>query len=589
MIPVAVAMPAGHRVMACLLLLISAATTAHGSETDEFQTQLEQAAELNVSAPWRESQKVLDELRPRLAQASAEQVHLFHFLEARNLVLSGDLEHSLVVLDELLEQDLHPRKRLRSLGLAANAALFMRRYERVFDYLDRALEMAQSEAAEGDATMPYSLAAYVFAQVEQFERARHYGHLGLEQALEQESDRSVCVDAQRLAFVYKTEGEHSTARETYEKALTHCRRAGDDLLIGVVEYSLADLLRQAGEFDPASALFDQALARLDDIGYHTGEAEARLYRARLHKQLGEHESTEQLLLPSIEIFEADETWDYLAEAHGMLATIRTAQGDHDRANQHLRAQLQARNRFLNMERARQLAYLEVAFDTRFKEQELALLREQARITELQEQTQRQRHRLRLMGYIVAAFLIIVLVLLLVHATGERRRYLHLARHDGLTSLNNHTAFFEVAESLFQTTRRDDSPFTLILTDIDHFKRINDQHGHLVGDQVLKRVGARLREVFGQHGIIGRIGGEEFGIALPGLRQDQVGETLAKLQEQLQLARGNDGDTGITMSFGVAERTTQTRFDQLQAVADKALYRAKHRGRNRIEYADDAQH
>jgi diguanylate cyclase (GGDEF)-like protein len=190
-----------------------------------------------------------------------------------------------------------------------------------------------------------------------------------------------------------------------------------------------------------------------------------------------------------------------------------------------------------------------------------------------------------MGYIVAAFLVLILILLLAHTTRDRRRYRQLSHQDGLTGLNNHTRFFEIADPAFESARMSGKPFTLILADIDLFKGINDEHGHLTGDEVLRRVSARLREVFGERGIVGRIGGEEFAIALPGHEPSDVRAPLEELREKLRSSRTEDDRIRVSMSFGVARADGDASLIELRQRADEALYEAKRQGRDRVVFVD----
>jgi len=249
--------------------------------------------------------------------------------------------------------------------------------------------------------------------------------------------------------------------------------------------------------------------------------------------------------------------------------------------------MNAREKHLDMERARRIAFLEVEFDLRHTEQQLALLREQARVNDLQQENRRQQWMLSATGYTIAVALVAILILLLLRSTRERRRYQSLSHRDGLTGVNNHTRFFEIAGTVLAGARERDRPFTLILADIDHFKQVNDRHGHLAGDDVLRRVGARLRECFGHHGDIGRIGGEEFAIALPNISPVGVQPLLERFRRSLQQIRDGDAPIPVTMSFGIASsKNPAESLTEMRERADRALYEAKNSGRNRVVLADD---
>lgn len=559
-----------------------------GNVTAEaFARKLEQAGELNTTAPWPESQKVLEELRPHLDLATEDQYADFVYLEARNLTLAGEPDDALARLDRVLEREMSPDRRIRVLRLAANIAVNARRFEQAFRLLREALALAEDQPRDVYIPNLYSLAAYIYTQVEELQRAFRYGRLALEDARAVGDLRTQCSAEQRLAYVHKVAGNFEPSRELYRDAIDHCLSAGDELYVGVAEAGLADLLREHGEYESVAGLFERSIERLERTGYTSGVAEARLYWARLESARGNTGKVEALLLRSIEQFEAEESWDYLAEAHRMLADIDRDRGDLNQALDHYDQYMQAREKHLAIQNAQQLAYLQIEFDLQSKEQQLALLQEQTRVSELEAETHRQQVRLTVVGYILAGFLVVILVVLLSQARRERRRFQGLSNRDRLTGVNNHTRFFEVAEQKLEHCRQSGIPFTLVLGDIDHFKQVNDRFGHMTGDEVLRMVGSRLRECFGKYGVIGRIGGEEFAIALPGMQPADAEDPLERFRKSMTETRADDTLVPVTMSFGIACPVSDSEsLMQMRERADQALYEAKHTGRDRIVQAGD---
>ena len=160
-----------------------------------------------------------------------------------------------------------------------------------------------------------------------------------------------------------------------------------------------------------------------------------------------------------------------------------------------------------------------------------------------------------------------------------------AMTDELTGLKNRRAFFERAEQQFSYCRRQQQPVCLVVLDIDLFKQINDSHGHLVGDEVLRRVGALLQTTFRESDVCGRIGGEEFAIMLPEAGAED-GDRIAQ-EVRVAIAALNVRDVAgnrlpLSASLGVAcARGDEKLLDALNR-ADKAMYFAKAHGRNRVE-------
>jgi diguanylate cyclase (GGDEF)-like protein len=160
-----------------------------------------------------------------------------------------------------------------------------------------------------------------------------------------------------------------------------------------------------------------------------------------------------------------------------------------------------------------------------------------------------------------------------------------ATHDQLTGLWNRGMILEHLKGEVSRARRKTAPVGVLMADVDHFKRINDSHGHRVGDAVLREVGQRMRAVLRDYDAIGRYGGEEFlmvlgGADLAGARD--VAERV-RLAVRSQPVQHGSIALSVSLSLGVAcSATVGFEPDALIQVADQALYRAKECGRNRVE-------
>ncbi len=162
----------------------------------------------------------------------------------------------------------------------------------------------------------------------------------------------------------------------------------------------------------------------------------------------------------------------------------------------------------------------------------------------------------------------------------------LATTDALTGLYNRRAFMTRIENELARIKRYELPHACVLmVDLDHFKQVNDRHGHAAGDAVLHEFGRILASQLRQVDSAGRIGGEEFAVVLPATPTDAAtvfAERLRQIVASTEIRHGNL-QLKISMSAGVAEMlSTDTRPDDALARADRALYRAKGNGRNRVE-------
>jgi diguanylate cyclase (GGDEF)-like protein len=168
----------------------------------------------------------------------------------------------------------------------------------------------------------------------------------------------------------------------------------------------------------------------------------------------------------------------------------------------------------------------------------------------------------------------------------------LATTDALTGLSNYRHFHDLLTLEVQRAQRMDYPIGLIIMDLDHFKLVNDRHGHPIGDATLRQVADQLRNRLRRTDVVGRIGGEEFAAILPGDRLPEVAIVAEKLRsavEELPPVRGGmtTASTRVTLSLGGTSLSADiVAAEALISCADQALYAAKHNGRNQVRLWSD---
>jgi two-component system, cell cycle response regulator len=165
---------------------------------------------------------------------------------------------------------------------------------------------------------------------------------------------------------------------------------------------------------------------------------------------------------------------------------------------------------------------------------------------------------------------------------ERLRY--QAMHDALTGIWNRGAALDALARELERTGREGSALAVAMIDLDHFKRINDTHGHPVGDEVLREVAGRIRAAVRTYDSVGRYGGEEFLVIAPGIEEPQAVELAERIRRQIETAPiVTAGPTlRVTLSVGVVVQSSHQRapLESVLSAADQALYKAKRSGRNR---------
>jgi len=172
---------------------------------------------------------------------------------------------------------------------------------------------------------------------------------------------------------------------------------------------------------------------------------------------------------------------------------------------------------------------------------------------------------------------------LLHAQDALREQ---ATHDRLTGLWNHGSILEILEKEAARSEREQSPLAVLMADLDNFKQINDTHGHLAGDSVLRESARRLRAQIRAYDALGRYGGEEFLVVLPGSNQSGALTQAERLRACIDCEPFPTpaGEILVTCSFGLCwtDRPEPGGTKTLLRSADDALYKAKRMGRNRVE-------
>jgi diguanylate cyclase (GGDEF)-like protein len=276
-------------------------------------------------------------------------------------------------------------------------------------------------------------------------------------------------------------------------------------------------------------------------------------------------------------------YEIRARTYAALGQYKLAFADFDNHMQRYKAIIEA-------DRAREAAALRVRYETDREIERSASLQRELNIQN--ERLAARMGQLRWMWVASAAALCVVVLLAYLVLTYRKQKQLlvRLAQHDELTDLPNRRRVLEVARAAFATARREGKSLTIGLIDIDHFKTINDAFGHAVGDFVLREFAAIGRSAIREGDVLGRWGGEEFLVVLPGTTLDvALGVVERVRQAALHIKVGSIADElRVSVSAGLA--TNEGEFatvEQIIAQADTALYDAKKGGRDLVCVAQES--
>ena len=423
--------------------------------------------------------------------------------------------------------------------------------------------------------------ATLYNRMGDYEQAKHIYMVALEDQRAANMYREEAVTLHNLGRTHEYLGEWSSAKEAFTEALGICRRINYPRCEAYALRGLAAVSNASG--DPRGAL--STLAKAGELQSHTPDARLRalILQARgvsLH-QLERLAESSAALEESAGIFRDGDSLVDLASTDSELASVYAAMGNWRAAFERQTDAKTISDKLLKNQIDQRFQSLKIEFDTAAKEKEnQALLRENAANQRALVQGLSAR-RLQAAVIVLAVLLLGVLATLAIYQHGSSLRMRKLAMTDELTGVPNRRAVLARLDPVLLSAAQ--PPCSILIVDIDHFKSINDHHGHVAGDQVLKVVADRVRSGVPEPGFFGRLGGEEFLIVLPGVVLDPAMQVADRLREgimAIDTGRWFADHRSITASIGVATSSPggDTVSSMLQR-ADAALYAAKRSGRN----------
>ncbi|MCJ8320699.1 MAG: GGDEF domain-containing protein [Colwellia sp.] len=236
------------------------------------------------------------------------------------------------------------------------------------------------------------------------------------------------------------------------------------------------------------------------------------------------------------------------------------------------------------EHDKKVELLNEKYETQQKQQRNELLLSQSKLKRLELKELESRNNSQQINTLLIVAIMIVFLLLFIRQLVIRKQLVKLAKTDDLTQLPNRRSLFEQGEKLVHYAHKEKILLSIVVVDVDYFKLINDQHGHDVGDKVLKQLAVIGNEVMRSRDIFARLGGEEFVALLPDATLDEVKAVAERLREKLSVF--DFTSLGITkflsLSIGISALNDEvTNFEALLHDADSAMYYAKSHGRDQV--------
>jgi diguanylate cyclase (GGDEF)-like protein len=437
------------------------------------------------------------------------------------------------------------------------------------------------------------------------------------------------IAAAVLSTVMRGMGDYPQALALNQEVIDWDSRRGATLSLSVDRFLRGKILNLAGQYTSAIGEFTEARKLSIQVNDTLGVAFADLLNCTARIELGQLDPAAAECDSALRAFTAAHTADQVKEALTQLARIDLAQGHPEKALADLNAVLDKEGTDLlpshvasvyqsraranaalhnyrdayadlteyvrryaaanDSERAQAAAAMRARFETDREIARNALLNHELGVS--REQSQRQARELRWNAIAVASGVLVIALLIyfLLANRRYRQQLVKLASQDAFTGLPNRRRTAELATAALAEAKAADSPLTIAIIDMDHFKVINDRCGHATGDFVLKEFARVGREALRDSDVLGRWGGEEFLLIMPGATLDFA---LASLERMRTLVFGINlpaSGAGLRVSLSAGLATSQRHgrsLDEMIARADSALYAAKNDGRDLVRVAEE---
>jgi len=569
---------------ALLLWSVAGLATVPASVSDNPGQLLKQAESIPSS-----NRVEFDELMRRLAKPVRElspqqQVHR-RYLLARQAAFAGNFDAALPPLTAIAGQTAYPVLAFRAKATVIDLLVAQSRYEEAFARLNSLLEQLPKMEENDVRVQGLGVAAQLYNEAGQYEASSRYA----DQIINESTDtRSAC-----RGWFYKSEalfesGTTKLAADQLRDGTEACSKAGNTLFALSFQYLLASFDMRQGRLDSAIRLLQTSYPKVLRAGFPPQVAEFESTLAKAHLERGDLVSAAKFANQALVTNASRPYSESTARAYHVLYRVDKKTGDDRAALENLEKFVVTNDGYMDRLSAKALAYQIVEQKVLAKKLQVEELDKKNKLLGMQGELDRKE--------VETSRLYILLLLLVLASIGlwayrikrSQLKFMKLARRDGLTGIFNRQHFVNEAERLLRYCQKSGRDACLVLLDLDHFKQVNDNHGHAVGDRVLRRAVGACQKHLRTTDLFGRLGGEEFGMLLPECGREQVLERVEQMRLAVAQVPAGEAGSGVVVSasFGVASAASSGyELRQLMTDADDALYRAKREGRNRVSLFD----
>jgi diguanylate cyclase (GGDEF)-like protein len=506
----------------------------------------------------------------------------------------GDLAAALPAFDEAMVHLEKSGNEERLAAVTSNVSLIYYsrgEYDRALDLMQKSLGLYESIGDERGQGIVLNALGNVYNKLGEPKKARERFERTLVLAERTKHTPLMVSSLVNLGEIHGKNGQWDIALIQFRRALGLAREVGSRDLISVCLNNIGDALRETEDVTGALDHYRESMKIFEEMNARPRLVVSHLNMGRLFVKAGRTREAEASLKKAFDLAGEVGELTLRKEAAGELVKLYEGEGNYRGAYESQRAFNELKEQIFSKENYAKINSLEGKIDSERKARQIALLKKQGEIQVLRV----KRQRLLIAFTVVAVLLLSAIVFLLskrnrlkartnAELSAAYARVEEMARTDALTGLLNRRAGMERLEQEVRRSERTRRPLSLVMIDVDDFKKINDGRGHACGDEVLRGLGGLLISSLRQLDVAARWGGEEFLVILPETSAGGalvIAEKLRGAVENLRVAC-DGGEAAFTITLGVSTSAADgPPLAECLRLADEALYAGKRAGKNRV--------
>ncbi|WP_150104317.1 tetratricopeptide repeat-containing diguanylate cyclase [Shewanella sediminis] len=562
-----------------IITAFSPAVMAIDNVYEERLDELELALKSNPSL----ALSLIDDLVSEQAELTSEQYSRLLVLQSVQHLYGARFAEAITTLKQA-ERLNPPKKLLNSIYLyQASAYLGQHDYQQALDVMSTNLSRIEEIEDTEIKISSYLRLVNLYLDLQAYGEMSRYAGLALKLS-KGNSAKNECYSLLYLAVAELKTQNLEMAESRFKNSRDFCQLNNLPVIVAMSKKGLGDVAIKQGNYALAENYLLQALEEYRLFKFQIEIDSVHSLLSETYLGLLQTEKAQEYAGLVMALSDEPINLSYKKIASKVLAELASKRGEHALAYQYLSQHQNITNTHLDDTKAKANAYQMAKFENGEKSREINMLNHERELYTAREQMRALKRNNDRMGLLIVGGSFVLLAMFAIAITGQKRKYKKLAQNDPLTGILNRGTAQNMAENRYIKDTFKSLEFSVIMFDVDHFKRVNDNFGHATGDWVLKHVCETILKNCRSNDIFTRFGGEEFVLFLPGTDA----ETAQKIAEQHRLAieamdtKYSGRDFTLSGSFGVTSSSSaDLSLDPLLHRADIAMNYSKGNGLNRV--------